>query len=109
MVSSRSAERKSWKPSGLAVGLREGLGVAQRRARRVGEIEAGVGLEDEHDRRRAAGLGLRDGLVQPGDVGLVAGGVLGRVGRDVAEVVARAPDVEGRVGHAAHGPASKLV
>ena len=31
----------------------------------------------------------------------VAGGVLGRVGRDVAEVVARALDVEGRVGDAA--------
>ena len=55
-----------------------------------------------------ASRGLGERLLHPSDVGLVAVAVLHGVGSRVAEVVARALDVERRVGDAAHGPAPIL-
>src|SRR2546426_98986 len=84
---------------------KETSGTASPRWRRDGRA---VPRGDEHDRGRAAGLRHLKGRWHPRDVGQVARGALGWVGRGVAEVVARALDVECRVGDATNRPAAIL-
>src|SRR5205807_3511071 len=92
----------------LAVGLHERLRVTQRSPRPVGQVPAMVALRDEHDRGRASAQRDVEGRLHPSDVGQVPRGVLGRIWRRVAEIVARALDVQGRVGDATSRPAAIL-
>src|SRR5581483_2653789 len=86
-------------------GLAEGHRLRPQRAPQVvvgGDVlaEEGVGLPDEDDGRAAVVPGGVEGLGQPPDRGLPAGGELRRT-----EVVVAADDVEGGEGHAAGPPA----
>ena len=116
-VDDRLPERDGLVPQGdeeglVAVGRPVGLGergrVPQWRSGGVAEIEAGVGLPDDHDSGRPGRARLRERLVQPGDVGRVAGGLLGRVRSGIAQVVAGSLDVDRCVGHLLHRPTTVL-
>jgi len=100
------SEQEGLEAVGLAIGFREGLGVADRAAGAIGGVEAGIGLRDEHDGGGVARPGFFKGLLHPQDVRLVAGCELGRRGRGVAEIVAGTLNVQGCVGDATEGPAA---
>src|SRR5258707_899645 len=93
---------------GLAIGLGERPRIAQRSSRRIGQIPARIGLRADHDRGGAAALSVAEGFPHPRDVGLVARGEFRRIGRGVAQVVARALDVQRDVGDSAVAPAPVL-
>jgi hypothetical protein len=93
---------------GLAVGLAECSRIPKRGSGGVAEIKAGVGLPDDHDPSRIVCGRLPEGLVQPGDVGRVPGGLIGRIRSGVAQVVAGPLDVHRCVGHVRDRPAAVL-
>src|SRR4029077_21223394 len=90
----------------LAVGFREGVGIANRASGAIRGVEARISLRDEHDGRGAALLGFSEGLLQPNNVGGVAGGKFDRIWKHVAQIVAGALNVQRRVGDATERPAA---
>src|SRR5262249_51752411 len=71
-----------------------------------GRVEAGIGLGNEHNRRRMPPLGFGEGLLHPRDVGGVARGELRRIWRRVAKVVAGTLNVQSRISYAPDRPAA---
>src|SRR5262249_21358325 len=92
----------------LAVGLGESARIAHRRPRWIRCVPTWIGLRNDHDGSGTAGLRFVECFLQPGDIGLVASGEFVGVGRDVAQVIAGALDIERYIGDSAYCPAAVL-
>ena len=90
------------------VRLCQGLSVAYRCATGIRRVESRIGLRDEHDGCRVPLVGFIKSLLRPSDVSLIARSVLCGVRCRVAEIIAGALDIQGRVCHSVYCPAPVL-
>src|SRR5947207_11773641 len=88
--------------------LCHGLSVAYRCASGVRRVESGIGVRDEHDGGRVPLVRFVKSLLHPSDGSLIAPSVLCGVSCRVAEIIAGALDIQGRVCHSVYCPAPVL-
>src|SRR5436189_2965400 len=87
------------------VRLCQGLSVAYRCASGIRRVESRIGLRDEHDGCRVPLVSFIKSLLHPSDVSLIARSVFCGVRCRVAEIIAGALDIQGRVCHSVYCPA----